>query len=316
VRVAVIGSTGFIGQHVARWLTAGGHEVFGIQRGSSSTQIPGIRNLIADHQVLPALASALVQAAPTVVVDMVAYTADDTDRLTAALPATVRRLIIVSSGDVYWTYDAFRGFGDPGAVAEPLPESAPLRERLFPYRQQASGPGDLLYSYEKILVEQRARVGSPVPITVLRLPMVFGPRDPNRRVGGYLQRLATESSPLRLNPAEAQWRCTRGYVEDVAWAIALAAGNDRAAGQVYNVGEAEALTERAWAEAIAQAAGWPGQVVADPSAPPSLPANWSVPLTVDTRHIRAHLGYEEPIGRAVGLRRTVQAAADASAAGA
>lgn len=117
------------------------------------------------------------------------------------------------------------------------------------------------------------------------------------------------SSLLRLNSAEAQWRCTRGYVEDVAWAIALAAVNDRAAGEVYNVGEPEALTEQAWAEAIAQAASWPGRVVADPSAPPSRPANWSVPLTVDTERIRAHLGYQEPVGRADGLRRTVQAAA-------
>ena len=314
VRVALIGSTGFIGQHVARWLTAGGHEVIGIQRGSSSTQVPGVRNLTADHHDLPMLASALAQAAPTILVGMVAYTADDTDRLTAALPATARRLIIISSGDVYWTYDAFRGLRVPEAAAEPLLESAPLREQLFPYRPQASGPEDPLYSYEKILVEQRARAGSPMPITILRLPMVYGPRDPNQRVGGYLQRLAAGSSLLRLNPAEAQWRCTRGYVEDVAWAIALAAVNDRAAGEVYNIGEPEALTEQAWAEAIAQAAGWPGRVVADPSAPPSLPANWSVPLTVDTRRIRAHLGYEEPVGRAEGLRRTVQAvAADAPA---
>lgn len=314
MRVAVIGSTGFIGRYVARWLTAGGHEVIGIQRGSSSTQVPGVRNLTADHHDLPTLASALAQAAPTILVDMVAYTADDTDRLTAALPATVRRLIMISSGDVYWTYDAFRGLGDPEAVAERISESAPLRQRLFPYRPQASGPEDLLYSYEKILVEQRARAGSPVPITVLRLPMVYGPRDPNRRVEGYLQRLATESSLLRLNSAEAQWRCTRGYVEDVTWAIALTAVDDRAAGEVYNIGEPEALTEHSWVEAIAQAAGWPGRVVADPSAPPSLPANWSVPLTVDTKHIRAHLGYEEPVGRAEGLRRTVQAAAAAAPA--
>jgi len=317
VRVALIGSTGFIGQHVARWLTAGGHEVIGIQRGLSATQVPGIRNLTADHHDLPTLASALAQAAPAILVDMAAYTADDTDRLTAALPATVRRLIIISSGDVYWTYAAFRGLPVPGAAAEPLSESAPLREQLFPYRPQADGAEDRLYSYEKILVEQRARAGSPVPVTILRLPMVYGPRDPHKRVGGYLQRLATGSSSLRLNPAEAQWRCTRGYVEDVAWAIALTAVNDRAAGEVYNVGEPDALTEQAWAEAIAQAAGWPGRVVADPSAPPSLPANWSVPLTVDTGRIRTHLEYEEPVGRAEGVRRTVHAAAaDAPAPGA
>jgi nucleoside-diphosphate-sugar epimerase len=309
VRVALIGSTGFIGHHVARWLTAGGHEVIGIQRGSSSTQVPGVLSLTADHHDLPTLANALAQAAPAILIGMVAYTADDTDRLTAALPATVRRLIIVSSADVYWTYDAFRGLRLPEAPGEPLSESAPLREQLFPYRSQAQGPDDLLYSYEKILVEQQARARSPVPVTILRLPMVYGPRDPNQRVGGYLQRLAAGSSLLGLNPVEAQWRCTRGYVEDVAWAIALAAVNDRAAGEVYNVGESEALTEQAWAEAIAQAAGWPGRVVTEPSVPLSLPANWSVPLTVDTGRIRADLEYEEPVGRAEGLRRSVRAAA-------
>jgi nucleoside-diphosphate-sugar epimerase len=306
VRVALIGSTGFIGQQVARRLTAEGHEVVGIQRGSSAPQVPGVSNITADRHDLPALAGALAQAAPTILVDMVAYTADDADGLTAALPGTVRRLIIISSGDVYWTYDAFRGLGNAEAAAERLSESAPLRERRFPYRPQASGPEDMLYSYEKILVEQRARAGSPVPTTVLRLPMVYGPRDPRRRVAGYLDRLARGSSVLRLNPAEAEWRCTRGYVEDVAWAIALAAVDDRAAGEVYNVGEPEALTEQAWAEAIAQAAGWPGRVVADPVALPSLPANWSVPLVVDTGRIRAHLGYEEPVGRVEGLQRTVR----------
>lgn len=216
MRVGLIGSTGFIGQHVARWLTAGGHEVIGIQRGSRPAPVPGVRNLTADHHDLSTLASALARAAPAALVGMVAYTADDTDRLAAALPASVRRLIIISSADVYWTYDAFRGLGVPEAAAEPLSESAPLRQRLFPYRPQASGPEDLLYSYEKILVEQRARAASRVPVTILRLPMVYGPRDPNQRVGGYLRRLAAGSSLLRLNPEEAQWRCTRGYVEDVA----------------------------------------------------------------------------------------------------
>ncbi len=261
MRVALIGSTGFIGQPVARWLIGAGHEVFGIQRGSTSTQVPGVRGLTADHHDLPVLASALARAAPAVVVEMVAYTEEDTDTLTAALPGTVRRLITISSGDVYWTYDAFRGLRTPGDAAEPLSETAPLREQLFPYRSQATGPEDLLHSYEKILVEQRARAGSPVPVTILRLPMVYGPRDQHQRVGSYLKRLAAGSSLLRLNPAEAQWRCTRGYVEDVAWAIALAVVNERATGEVYNVGEPEALTELEWAEAIAQAAGWQGRVV-------------------------------------------------------
>ena len=99
-----------------------------------------------------------------------------------------------------------------------------------------------------------------------------GPRLPTALAAGATQRLEADSALLRLNPAEAQWRCTRGYVEDVACAIALAAVDGR-------------------------------------SAPPSRPVNWSVPLAADTRRIRAHLGYEEPVGRVEGLRRTVRAAA-------
>lgn len=109
---------------------------------------------------------------------------------------------------------------------------------------------------------------------------------------------------MRLNAAEATWRCTRGYVEDVAWAIRLAALDARAAGEIFNVGETEALTELEWIRTIAAAAEWSGQVISDPAAPPSLPVDWGTPLVVDTHRIREVLQYREPIGRHEGLRRT------------
>ena len=42
----------------------------------------------------------------------------------------------------------------------------------------------------------------------------------------------------------------------------------------------------------------------DAATPPSLPAEWGIPLVVDTSRIREVLGYQEPIGRKEGLRRT------------
>jgi nucleoside-diphosphate-sugar epimerase len=182
---------------------------------------------------------------------------------------------------------------------------APLREQLYPYRAQAGGPEDRLYGYDKIVVERLARSNARVPVTILRLPMVYGPDDPQDRVGGYVRRLGASGGRLRLNPAEAAWRCTRGYVEDVAWAIRLAALDERAAGEIFNAGEGEALTEHEWISAIAKAARWPGLVISDPEAPPSVPVEWGTPMVVDTRHIRQVLGYREPIGREAGLRRTM-----------
>jgi nucleoside-diphosphate-sugar epimerase len=229
------------------------------------------------------------------------------ESLLAALPVSLVRLVIISSGDVYWTYGAFLGLSSSRTIAAPLDEQASLREQLYPYRTRASGPIDMLYGYDKIVVERTVRGGARVPVTILRLPMVYGPNDPHRRIAGYLERLGASGGTLRLNAAEAAWRCTRGYVEDVAWAIRLAAMDERAAGEIFNVGEEESLTELEWVRAIATAAGWSGQVISDAATPPSLAAEWGIPLAVDTHRIREVLGYREPIGRQEGLRRTTAA---------
>jgi nucleoside-diphosphate-sugar epimerase len=307
VRVAVIGGTGFIGHYVTQWLVKAGADVTAIHRGQTPVRVPGVRSLTADRKQISMLATALAAAAPTVVVDMTAYTAEDMEGLLAALPPSLRVLVVISSGDVYWTYAAFLGLSPARTAAAPLGEQAALRDQLYPYRAQASGRNDLLYAYEKIMVEQMAQSLAKVPVTVLRLPMIYGPNDPHKRVGGYLDRLEASRGTLRLNAAEAAWRCTRGYVEDVAWAIRLAALDARAAGEIFNVGEDEALTELEWTRAIALAAGWAGQVISDPATPPSLSAEWDTSLVVDTRRIREVLGYREPIGRSEGLRRTTAA---------
>jgi nucleoside-diphosphate-sugar epimerase len=307
MRVAVIGGTGFIGHHVTRWVDQAGADVIVIHRGQTPVRVPGVRSLTADRKHTSALARALALAAPAVVVDMTAYTEADMAGLLASLPASVARLVLISSGDVYWTYAQFLGLGSARIPEIPLDERAPLREQLYPYRARATGPDDLLYGYDKIVVERTALNGVRVPVTILRLPMVYGPNDPQRRIGGYLERLRASGSTLRLNALEAAWRCTRGYVEDVAWAIRLAALDERAAGETFNVGEGEALSEVEWIRAIAGVARWPGQVISDPDAPPSLRAQWATHLIVDTGRIRAVLGYREPIGRQEGLHRSIAA---------
>jgi nucleoside-diphosphate-sugar epimerase len=304
VRVALIGGTGFIGHHVSRWLVEADTDVTVIHRGQTRGQVPGLRSLIADRKDTPALTAALATTNPDVVVDMTAYTGEDVERLLSALPASLARLVLVSSGDVYWTYGSFLGLDRANATAVPPDEQSPLREQLYPYRAKASGPEDLLYSYDKIVVERIARDGCRVPVTVLRLPMVYGPGDRQNRVGGYLERLTASGGALLLNSAEAAWR-TRGYVEDVAWAIQLAALDDRAVGEVFNLGEADALTQLEWVRAIAGAAEWPGTVLVESSEPATLPANWQMPLIADSSRIRRTLGFHERVGREEGLRRTV-----------
>jgi nucleoside-diphosphate-sugar epimerase len=304
VKVAVLGGSGFIGHHVTRWLVEAGEAVTVIHRGRTPVRVRSARVSTADRHDQADLSRALAAVAPKVLVDMTAYSDRDMELVLAAAPASLERLVVISSGDVYWTYGAFLGQDRGRAPAAPLDETAPLREKLYPYRAQAKSMADPLYSYEKILVERTAFAGAKVPVTVLRLPMVYGPGDPHRRVGGYLGRMPQGGGELRLNAAEAAWRCTRGYVEDVAWAIRLAVLDRRASGEIFNVGEDSALTEAEWAGRVAAVAGWSGRVVPDPSVPPSLPARWDVSLAVNTGRIREVLKFREPVGREEGLRRT------------
>jgi nucleoside-diphosphate-sugar epimerase len=304
-RATVLGGTGFIGRHVVRRLLDAGAGVTAIQRGRGGSAPSPARSLAADRADLDALRAALAQAAPAVLIDMIAYTAADVEGLLQSLPQSLERMVVISSGDVYWTYGAFLGHEPASGASSPLDEKAPLRRSRFPYRAMASGTEDMRYRYEKIDVEELATAGAPVSVTVLRLPMVYGPNDLQKRIAGSLARLRSGGGTVRLNAAEAAWQCTRGYVEDVAAGIVLGTLDGRAAGATFNLGEPDALSEREWLETVAEAAGLACHVVTDLDVAPSLPANWAIPLVTDTRRIRSELGYREPVGRHEGVRRSV-----------
>ena len=100
-----------------------------------------------------------------------------------------RRVVVLSSMDVYRAYDRFRGVEPGEPELRPLTEDAPLRERLFPYRSQAKDENDLLFHYEKILVERAVLGQADLAGTVLRLPCVYGPGDDQHRTFEYLKRM-------------------------------------------------------------------------------------------------------------------------------
>jgi nucleoside-diphosphate-sugar epimerase len=107
----------------------------------------------------------------------------------------------------------------------------------------------------------------------------------------------------------AAWRSPRGYVENVAAAIALAATEDRAAGRIYNVCEEPAFSELEWARKTATEMKWDGEFVVLPveRTPRHLlkPGNAAQHWTTSSARIRHELGYEEPVAIEDAIRRTI-----------
>ncbi|GAC1363415.1 MAG: SDR family oxidoreductase [Herpetosiphon sp.] len=311
MRILFVGGTQFIGPPAVHAMLAAGHTVAVFHRGQTQGDLPeevqhlhGDRNDLKDHR------TAFRSYAPEVVVDMRAMNEGDGVRTSEVFMGIARRLVVISSVDVYRAFDRFRG-ADPGPPdPTPLTEESPLRDQLFPYRQRAKGPDDQLFIYDKILMERAVMAaGNDLPATVLRLPMVYGPGDYQHRLFPYLRRMDDHRPAIMLPRSQQSWHGLRGYVEDIGAAILRCVEDDRAAGRIYHIADERPLTEQQWVARIAQAAGWTGRVTMVPDE--RLPAhlmpefNAAQDLAIDSSRIRSEIGYREQIDAAEAMRRTV-----------
>jgi nucleoside-diphosphate-sugar epimerase len=310
VRILVLGGTRFIGPHVVRRLVAEGHDVALFHRGRTEADLPaGVPHIHGSLRDAAEHVMDFRKQAPETVLFMVPIGEDDARIVMETFDGLARRLVAVTSQDVYRAYGRILG-NEPGPpISTPLDEDAPLRERLYPYRGETArsddDPAKWMDDYDKILVE-RVVMGHPrIAGTILRLPMVYGEND-GGRIHGYLKRMDDGRQAILLDEAQARWRWSRGYVEDVASAVALALTDERAAGRIYNIAETDAPTEREWIQRIATAASWTGKIVELPQGRLPVEGDFTQDLVADTTRIRRELGYAETISREEAMLRTVR----------
>lgn len=306
MNVLVIGGTGFIGQHATERIASRDHQVTVFSRGHTSPDLPdSVQFIHGDRDEIDQLRQAVGTVGPDVVLDLIPYTAAQAKALVSACEGQTGRLVVLSSGDVYRQYDGLRGESDDPPDPVPLSEGAPLRTSRFPYRGMDT---EFAYAddYDKILVEEHIQ-SADLSSTILRLPKVYGPGDHEHHVGEALARLRSANGELILSEKEARWRWSRGYVSNVAAAIAESVTNPIAAGRTYNVGEPDALPQATWLAKLADVAGLsvnvrtvPGDEFSDPS-----PFNWNYSMALDTRRVRTELKFAEPISHQQALVRTV-----------
>ncbi|HEV8493530.1 MAG TPA: NAD-dependent epimerase/dehydratase family protein, partial [Candidatus Angelobacter sp.] len=262
MKILLIGGNGFIGQFAAQLLRQSGHHVTIFHRGNTSAP-QGTEEILGDHQFLQDHQPEFRRQKFDVIVDFVLSSGRQAQQFMDTFRGIAGRVVALSSMDVYRAWGVFFKSEAGGLQELPLTEDSELRTSRTTYPPEALKRAQSVYSwideeYDKIPVEQAALGDPRLPGTVLRLPMTYGPGDPVHRFHPILKRMDDGRKHIIFADDVAPLRTPRGYVEDVAAAVALAAASSQAAGRIYNVCEAESLGELDWARKIAAAANWSG----------------------------------------------------------
>ncbi len=225
-KVAVVGANGFIGSRVMELFHLGGHcEVIPVVRGVSSLARLCRFDLdwrLADARDAEALAKALTGCDALVhcaVGDTHVIESAAAALVPAAVRAGIRRVVYLSTASVH-------GQNPAAGVSE----DSPLSDRQ-----------EIGYNNAKVRAERtlfRDLQGGPLELIALRPSIVIGPRD--AWISGLAKELENRTAWLINHGAGV---CNTIYVDNLVHAIRLSlAAPPPATGQVYLVGDAEAVT--------------------------------------------------------------------------
>jgi len=314
MRILLIGGNGFIGRFVVAALKQQGHALAVFHRGTTSVPA-GVDEIRGDRNQLKASTQELKRFAPDVVIDLVISSGQQAQDLVRVFRGATRRVVMLSSMDVYRAIAVSQGTDNGPLQDVPLTEESELRRSLHPYPPEGIQRLRTVFTwvtddYDKIPAERTVMNDPELHATVLRLPMVYGPGDPLHRFYPVVKRVVDRRSHIIFPQTLANWRSPRGYVENVAAAIALAATDDRATGRIYNVCEEPSFSELEWARKIANEMEWKGTFAVLPveRTPHHLlkPGNAAQHWTASSAHIRHELGYREPVPIDDAIRQTIQ----------
>lgn len=297
MRVVVLGGTRFIGRATVEELVAAGDDVMVVHRGMlEPADMPRVEHLHCERADLLAHRGTLHAFAPDALIDCRALTARDSEIALEAMPG-VRRRCVISSVDVYRAFGALLAGRESDPV--PLDETSPVRPERYLYRGKMPGLDD----YDKLDVEDAYL---PSGATVLRLPMVYGEHDYQRREEFLLRRV--RAGRKRIPFGAGTWLTCRVYVRDIARAVRLVLAKP-VEGEVMNVCEERSYSMALWSRMILEAAGSDAELVrvGDDALPEDLKDTGTQPqhIAASAHKARTLLGWtaSDPLE---SLRKTVR----------
>jgi nucleoside-diphosphate-sugar epimerase len=254
MRIAVLGGTRFIGRRIVWDLVARGDEVLIVHRGTTEpADLALCRHVHASRADYASVADEVRAFEPAVILDTLCMSRADADAVLPHLPDA--QLILLSSMDVYQAF--WHVLNSSEGEPLPLTENSRVRSSRYLY-----GParGEHV-GYEKLDVEPSyvERGG-----TVLRLAMIYGEHDHQRREEFILRRVRAGRDRIPIGAGTFLW--TRCHVADVSTAVLATIGNPGAASQVFNIGEPTTRSVRGWAGQILSAAASSAELVTVPDS--------------------------------------------------
>lgn len=253
MKTLVTGSTGLVGSAFVERLLAKGHEVRALARKTSdlshlkTTKAEIVFGDITEYESLPPIVQGIETVFHTAAKVTPGWgTWDEFEKTTvqgtenmlrASAEAGVTRFLHVSSCAVY---------GDTSQKGDiPADESTPCAAQKTPLSY---------YDYAKLLAEQacwKYHEQGKIPVSMIRIGTAYGPRDRLLAYHVYSQ----ASLPIMMWPGSANPRNSIVYSSDIAELAILAATNDKAIGQVYNVAWPEPVRLKEFTEAMIKARG-------------------------------------------------------------
>ena len=132
MRILLIGGNGFIGRFTVAALVRQGHALAVFHRGTAAVPA-GVEDLRGDRNQLSASARELTRFAPDVVIDLVVSSGTQAEELMNIFRGATRRVIMLSSMDVYRAVGVSNGTESGPLQEVPLTEDSELRRNLHPY---------------------------------------------------------------------------------------------------------------------------------------------------------------------------------------
>ncbi|MBU7582488.1 MAG: NAD-dependent epimerase/dehydratase family protein [Nostoc sp. TH1S01] len=226
MRILIMGGTRFIGVYLTEILLKQGHEVVLFNRGNRPVP-SGVGQIIGDRTDATQLKEKLSQENFDIIFDNNGRELSDTQPLAEIFQGRVQHFVYMSSAGVYLKSDQL-----------PHVEG----DAIDPKSRHKGKSETEAYLAEKGL-----------PFTSIRPTYIYGPSNYNDLESWFFDRIVRDR-PIPI-PGNGLHITQLGHVQDLATAMSLVIGNQKAIGQIYNISGDRFVTFDGLARACAVAAG-------------------------------------------------------------